>query len=484
MKNKNNKSVILKIKDILKKDIFQNDLINLEKSFCKKNILNPYLLKENIKSSIPKSGKKLNKSSEKKPNNDISKFGIIKITNEYNKYSNFNLINYHKIKKENDEFLNLYKSNKNFYSKKVDFDDEEKIMKKSKSENLFKINPLLIIKRKTLDLFYYFKQKQINFKEEKSVNYLKKIQDYLDNNNNVKKNNSDLKENSLEDSLNKNHSKKIKIDNLKELNKKLFLNKKEENKYKNYIKKIKELIDNVDNNYKYLENICNFSSTKKSFFSEKKIFNNSSFFNNSFSVSEKEFFKNKNISKTNIKNIKKTNTNFPVKKIEKSFEKINKNDNNNISQKKVNRKLNRSLSNELKNDSINYNQNNLINRKLNKNRTIFLKKNSKIKNISKEKKLNDLFVKIKKSPLKINKNILKEIKKYFKNNNSFSIDSDYNLLNLYNFSNLIKNKFKKNNINNFIKKIELKFLSPKINNNIKKIRILNNEINNIDLHIY
>ncbi len=207
MKNKNNKSVVLKIKDILKKDIFQNDLINLEKSFNKKNILNPYLIKENIKSSIPNSGKKLKKSSEKIQNDNISKFGIIKITNDYNKYSNFNLINYHKIKNENDEFLNLYKSNKNFYSKKDDYIDSEKTLKKSKSENLFKINPLLILNRKTLDFYYYFKQKQINFKEEKSVNYLKKIQDYLDNNN-VKKNKSDIKEKSLEDSINKNYSKK------------------------------------------------------------------------------------------------------------------------------------------------------------------------------------------------------------------------------------------------------------------------------------
>ena len=479
MKNKNNKSVVLKIKDILKKDIFQNDLINLEKSFNKKNILNPYLIKENIKSSIPNSGKKLKKNSEKIQNNNISKFGIIKITNDYNKYSNFNLINYHIIKKENDEFLNLYKSNKNFYSKKDDYIDSEKTLKKSKSENLFKINPLLILNRKTLDLYYYFKQKQINFKEEKSVNYLKKIQDYLDNNN-VKKNKSDIKENSLEDSINKNYSKKIKIDNLKELRKKLFLNKKEENKYKNYIINIKDLINNVDNNNKYLENICNFSSSKKNFF-EKKTFYNSSFFNNSFSVSEKEFFKNKNISKTK----KKSKTNFPVKKIEKSFEKSNKIDNNNISKIKFNIKLNRTVSNELNNGSINNNQNILINRKLNKNRTLFLKKNSNIKNISKEKKLNELFVNIKKSPLKINKNILKEIKKYFKNNNNYSVDySDYNLLNLYNFSVLIKNKFKKNNINNFFKKIELKFLSPKINNNIKKIKILNDEINNFDLHIY
>ncbi len=173
-----------------------------------------------------------------------------------------------------------------------------------------------------------------------------------------------------------------------------------------------------------------------------------------------------------------------MKKIEKSFEKSNKNDNNNISKIKFNIKLNRSVSNELNNGSINNNQNILINRKLNKNRTIFLKKNSRIQNISKEKKLNELFVNIKKSPLKINKNILKEIKKYFKNNNNYSVDSDYNLLNLYNFSVLIKNKFKKNNINNFFKKIELKFLSPKINNNIKKIKILNDEINNFDLHIY
>ena len=469
MKNKNNKSVIIKIKDILKKDLFQNDLINLEKSFNKKNIFNPYLLKENIKSSIPNSGKKTNKSSEK--NN--SKFGIIKITNEYNKYSKFNLINYKKIKKENDEFLKLYKSNKNFYSKKNDFlNNEKKTIKKSKSENLFKTNPLLILNKKSLDLYYYFKQKEINFNEEKSVNYLKRIQCCL--NNNFTKKNKSLNEKSLNDSINKsfkNDSKKTKLNYSKELNKSFFINKNEENQYKKYFQKIKDLINNVDVNNKCLENI---SSLKKNKIRNSSVLNNS-VFNNSFSVSEN--IKNKIVPKSIIK---KKDSNFHVKKLE-NF--LKKNKSVNFSNLNIKIKLNRSLSNDANKNLI---QNNLnfisIDRKKSKNRTLFLKK-SKIDNISKEKKLNDLFVNIKKSPLTINKNILKEIKKFFKNKNNYSFDSSNYKINLFNFLNIIKNKFKKNDINDIIKNIELKF-SPKINKNIKKIKILNNEMNKIDLNLY
>jgi hypothetical protein len=169
-----------------------------------------------------------------------------------------------------------------------------------------------------------------------------------------------------------------------------------------------------------------------------------------------------------------------VKKLE-NF--LKKNKSVNFSNLNIKIKLNRSLSNDANKNLI---QNNLnfisIDRKKSKNRTLFLKK-SKIDNISKEKKLNDLFVNIKKSPLTINKNILKEIKKYFKNKNNYSFDSSNYKINLFNFLNIIKNKFKKNDINDIIKNIKLKF-SPKINKNIKKIHVLNNEMNKIDLNLY
>ena len=320
-KQKNTK---INFSKMLSSKYFNNNIIQIQMALNKNRIIPLDYLIRRIK---PKINTYIIKKPLKKNNEEIFETfrlhqDITKIPEELEKLLEENekkfLIQsqeYYDLKNINDQSLgywhyvnemNKKKNQKYFYKKFFDYEDKSTVNLNSDniqklSENMFKLNPLLITKEKA-DIFfyylgefnkYYFNEQKYEYIKNKVISFLERLKDFL--------NYVEIK---ADDSMD-NIAKEIKMKNskfIKEFNNKIKLelkNMKIKQKKLDYkeIKSSKKMIEKT-------------KQTLDSIYNDKNFFEDPNYFSQTFSTKKKLIFKSRNKYKNQISNMNLSAPNF------------------------------------------------------------------------------------------------------------------------------------------------------------------------------